>query len=405
MAMKRNVFLMAAICLGMGLQGNRMAAQQMADTLFLYQEQTRMEKFRSRPFYQITKSAIPLFAASALALTVDHRIKETRDFYLSDFGTTFDSYLQFVPAVTMLGMKLGGVKGRSTWAEMITADAISIATVAALVNGIKYTVKRGRPDNSRRTSFPSGHTANAFLIATMMYKEYGELSPWVGIGSYASASTVAVMRMLNNRHWMSDVLFGAGIGILSTELGYYLSDLIFKKKKNAYFSNRSIDYTEVPSFLEYSIGYSCLFPQLYYSSAGRNLHAYGGLSASLSGAHYFPSGWGVGGTATFLSAKLSNQGGTLGSTAFLVGPEYSACICPRFFWNASLHLGGGSLLLDQDVKKNGFVGRVRASLLGQLSPTMGLRLFANYTYTTLSGEPVYKDLTYLSVGIAACALF
>ena len=192
--------------------------QSLADTLFLHHEQSRMEKFRSRPVYQITKSAIPLFAASALALTLDHRIKETRDFYVSDFGTTFDSYLQFVPAVTMLGMKLGGVKGRSTWAEMITADAISIATLASLVNGIKYTVKRERPDNSRRTSFPSGHTANAFMIATMMYKEYGELSPWIGIGSYASASTVAVMRMLNNRHWMSDVLFGAGIGILSTEL-------------------------------------------------------------------------------------------------------------------------------------------------------------------------------------------
>ena len=79
-------------------------AQSLADTLFLHHEQSRMEKFRSRPVYQITKSAIPLFAASALALSIDHRIQETRDFYVSEFGTTFDSYLQFVPAVTMLGM-------------------------------------------------------------------------------------------------------------------------------------------------------------------------------------------------------------------------------------------------------------------------------------------------------------
>ncbi len=384
-----------------------MRSQSMADTLFLYQkEQTEVERLRSKPFYHITKSAIPLFAASALALTIDNRVKETRDFYLSDFGTTFDSYLQFVPAVTMLGMKLGGVKGRSTWGEMIVADAISIATVASLVNGIKYSVKRERPDNSRKTSFPSGHTANAFLIATMFYKEYGMLSPWVGIGSYASASTVAVMRMLNNRHWMSDVLFGAGIGIFSAELGYYLSDLIFKKKRDVLFRNKDIDYTRVPSFLEYSIAYSCLFPQLYYSSSGeRNLHAYGGLCASLSGAHYFPSGWGIGASATIVSAKLSGDGGILGNAAVLAGPEYSACICPRIFWNTSLHLGWGNLLLDQDVKKKGFAGRVGASLLGQLSPTMGLRLFANYTYTTLSGEPVYKNLSYLSIGIAACALF
>ena len=183
--------------------------QSLADTLFLHHEQSRMEKFRSRPVYQITKSAIPLFAASALALTLDHRIKETRDFYVSDFGTTFDSYLQFVPAVTMLGMKLGGVKGRSTWAEMITADAISIATLASLVNGIKYTVKRERPDNSRRTSFPSGHTASAFAGAAALLIHSRR---W-GAVAMAYAILVGVSRLYLCVHWPTDVVVGAIVGI------------------------------------------------------------------------------------------------------------------------------------------------------------------------------------------------
>ena len=68
------------------------------------------------------------------------------------------------------------------------------------------------------------------MTATMLTREYGHKSPWVGIGAYAVATTTGLMRMANNRHWLSDVLTGAGIGILSTELGYYLADLLFKEK-------------------------------------------------------------------------------------------------------------------------------------------------------------------------------
>ena len=63
------------------------------------------------------------------------------------------------------------------------------------------------------------------------------------------------MRMANNKHWLSDVLTGAGIGILTTELGYYLADLIFKEKGIDSFANEDMfDRMEKPSFLSLYLG-------------------------------------------------------------------------------------------------------------------------------------------------------
>ncbi|HAO64286.1 MAG TPA: phosphatidic acid phosphatase, partial [Porphyromonadaceae bacterium] len=71
----------------------------------------------------------------------------------------------------------------------------------------------------------------AFVAATILHKEYGMTrSPWFSVGGYALATATGVMRVLNNRHWISDVMAGAGIGIISTELGYFAADLIFKDR-------------------------------------------------------------------------------------------------------------------------------------------------------------------------------
>ena len=91
-------------------------------------------------------------------------------------------------------------------------------------------VGRLRPDGSRYNSFPSGHTATAFMTATMLHQEYGWRSPWFSIGGYTAAAITGVSRICNNRHWLSDVVAGAGIGIGAVHLGYYLTDLIFKEK-------------------------------------------------------------------------------------------------------------------------------------------------------------------------------
>ncbi len=128
--------------------------------------------------------------------------------------------------------------------------------MAGLVNGIKYTASEERPDGSTSNSFPSGHTATAFMAATILHKEYGlTRSLWYSVGGYTVATGIAAFRVMNNRHWVSDVLTGAGIGILSTELGYALSDLIFKDKYTLRREMENLnDVSEHPSFFSLQAG-------------------------------------------------------------------------------------------------------------------------------------------------------
>ena len=89
--------------------------------------------------------------------------------------------------------------------------------------------KKLRPDNTTFDSFPSGHTANAFLGATILAKEYSNESILIPIAGYSVATATGVLRILNNRHWTSDVLVGAGVGILSGEVAYLIYPWVKEK--------------------------------------------------------------------------------------------------------------------------------------------------------------------------------
>lgn len=137
-------------------------------------------------------------------------------------------YIQYSPAVIMLSLKAAGMEGRSDWARMLTADGTAIALQTAVTHIIKNTVKRERPDGRARNSYPSGHSATSFMCAHMLYKEYGQTGhEWIGLAGYGLAGTTALFRVIANRHWCSDVLGGAAIGIVSTELAYELTDILF----------------------------------------------------------------------------------------------------------------------------------------------------------------------------------
>lgn len=137
-------------------------------------------------------------------------------------------YIQYSPAVIMFALKAAGMEGRSDWPRMITADGVAIAIQATATHIIKNTVLRERPDGRSRSSYPSGHTATSFMCAHMLYKEYGQTGhEWIGLAGYGLAGTTALFRVIANRHWCSDVLGGAAIGIVSTELAYELTDILF----------------------------------------------------------------------------------------------------------------------------------------------------------------------------------
>ena len=137
-------------------------------------------------------------------------------------------YIQYSPAGIMLALKAAGVEGRSDWPRMITADIAAVAIMNGIAQTTKYTLKRERPDGRAFNSYPSGHTATAFMTAQMLHKEYGEtVSPWISAGGYGLAATTGIFRVIANRHWCSDVMGGAAIGIFSTEFAYELTDIMF----------------------------------------------------------------------------------------------------------------------------------------------------------------------------------
>ena len=103
------------------------------------------------------------------------------------------------------------------------------------INAFKKTASVERPDGSSLNSFPSGHTATAFMGAELMMQEYKNESVWYGISGYVVATGTGLFRMYNNKHWLSDVVAGAGIGILSAKAGYWLFPYVskvFKSNKN-----------------------------------------------------------------------------------------------------------------------------------------------------------------------------
>ena len=150
---------------------------------------------------------------------------EVRDFlneWRGDHRTAVDDYLQYIPLVSVYGFSLLGAKSRHSYVDRTLELATSYIALGAIVNGIKYTVREPRPDYSANNSFPSGHTATTFMGAELVRIEYGDEYPWLAVGAYALAATTGVLRIYNERHWFTDVFAGAGVGILSARIGYWL---------------------------------------------------------------------------------------------------------------------------------------------------------------------------------------
>jgi len=226
---------------------------------------------------------------------------------LTEFKTGIDDYTQFFGPAMVVGLKLGGYEGRSDWPRLLASAGMSYVLMAALVNGIKYTAKEMRPDGSTANSWPSGHTATAFVGASLLHKEYGlTRSPWWSVAGYGVATATGVMRVLNNRHWISDVMSGAGIGIMSTELGYAIGDLLFKEK--GLLRNDLILESENPSFFSISMGLGLGGKDLEFESDGEKstIEFRAATVVDAEGAYFFNKYIGVGGRLRVRAQSAKN---------------------------------------------------------------------------------------------------
>ena len=176
-------------------------------------------------------AALPIAAVGLALLPLDSHVSNWVQTKMPGFEMVFDDYIQYAPWAAHVTMGLCGVKGVSkNRYQVLTADALAAVMMVSVVQGLKYSINRTRP-NGHSVSFPSGHTAAAFTGATLLAHEYANRSIWIPIAGYTVATATGVMRVLNNRHYVSDVVVGAAIGILSAELAYWATDAILKDKK------------------------------------------------------------------------------------------------------------------------------------------------------------------------------
>lgn len=137
-----------------------------------------------------------------------------------------DDYLQFLPLAAYLTIGfIPKAHAKHPFRERLLVGATTFIAMTAISQVSKRIFKEPRPDTGARSSFPSGHTATAFAGAELIRMEYGT---GCAIGAYVYATGIAFLRMYNNRHWLNDVIAGAGVGILSAHIGYWMLPL-YKK--------------------------------------------------------------------------------------------------------------------------------------------------------------------------------
>lgn len=137
-------------------------------------------------------------------------------------ATIVDDYLQYVPLASVYGLSLLGADAKHGYVDRTLEIGAACIALVGIVGGTKYVISKERPDGSDFNSFPSGHSAKVFMGAELVRIEYGEEHPWLAVGAYTIATATGALRVYNNHHWISDVIAGAGVGILSARIGYWL---------------------------------------------------------------------------------------------------------------------------------------------------------------------------------------
>ena len=258
---------------------------------------------------RMTYVSVPLITGALLLKGEDTHFRNMRGEHMPKAYKSSETYIQYLPLAATLGLKAFGVESRSSWARMAVSGAAGGAIMLAATQSMKHLISTGRPDNSDDHSFPSGHTATAFVTATILHREYGHISPLVSIGGYATAAATGILRIRKNRHWASDVAAGAGIGILATELGYCITDALFRNKglditgRKDIISNRGYK----PSFVGIRTGFNVPLGNFRLNDI-LDFRTSGGYCAAVEGAYFVNTHIGIGGKIGTASCNIITNG-------------------------------------------------------------------------------------------------
>ncbi len=172
----------------------------------------------------LKKQILPLSLITAGALLNIGNIKEFVHEHTPMTNNSLDDYFQYVPAAEMYLFDAFGVKHRNNVFNQTKYLLISQLASSIIVQSLKKITDVARPTGAPE-SFPSGHTAFAFVNATVLFHEFKETDPWIAYSGFVVATATGCLRLTNNAHWLPDVVAGAGIGMLTANVVYWLEPL------------------------------------------------------------------------------------------------------------------------------------------------------------------------------------
>jgi len=218
----------------------------------------------SAKFQKVSKLAVPVMLIGYGFTSLDNSLIRQADKHIRHelleeyphFSTKLDDKLQYAPGIAVYALNIMGVKSKHNLFDRTALYLISNSIMGFSVNFLKDKTAKLRPSGADRRSFPSGHTATAFVAAEFMRQEFNDISPWYGYIGYSLAGATGALRMMNNQHWLSDVLAGAGVGILSTKLTYFVYPWI----KSKIIKRKDLNFIAAPMIQKGSLGFTAVIP-------------------------------------------------------------------------------------------------------------------------------------------------
>lgn len=194
---------------------------------------------------------VTLITSGLILRDVDLK-RDVYEFQQNAIGDRFtfknDDFIQYMPTtLAVLGSTMN-FKSKNSFEQLATNQLVSLTISGIFGRIIKDAVNDKRPELYGLKSFPSGHTSTAFNGATLLFLEYKDDNIWFASSGYLLATTTAFFRLTNDKHWMADVLAGAGIGMATAFVVHYWSPDIYK-----YFKKYILPNNKETAFFAYPI--------------------------------------------------------------------------------------------------------------------------------------------------------
>ncbi len=191
---------------------------------YRFHRNSSFQNNRDVGYISFRKNVVPAcLITGGILIDAFHIKKQVQDFFP---GTDIhiEDFLQYVPIAILYGGDLVEEDHANTVFDQTKYLIISELATGILTHALKLSIPEMRPDGGTQ-SFPSGHTSLSFSAASVVYNEFIDDNSKLASWGYTFSTATGLLRITNNRHWVPDVLVGAGMAMIITNLVYYFEPL------------------------------------------------------------------------------------------------------------------------------------------------------------------------------------